>query len=231
MHVSMLVRRNTALLVVLAAVAACSDGPSTPRAAMQRPFDVAALQPLDARGGAPEPLGGPKAADDSENVLNITVDPNVSRSYAFGQNWIYFPAHSICDPKTSGYGLTLWDAPCTPVRAPMTITVRWSNKGGLGFARFTPELRFVPADQWSVGRWVILSLYDQKRIHDLDDYNILYDAGSPTGWIDEELTDPTLHAWIDRPSNSVSRRIKHFSGYMLAAGFAGGMGGFSDASY
>lgn len=231
MHVSMLVRRNAALLVVLAAAAACSDGPSAPRAAMQRPFDVATLQPLDARGGGPAHLGGPKAADDSENVLNITVDPNVSRSYAFGQNWIYFPAHSICDPATSGYGMTLWDVPCTAVRTPITITVHWSNKGGLGYARFTPELRFVPADERSVFRWVILSLHDQKRIHDLEDYNILYYAGAQLGWINEESTDPTLHAWIDRPTNSVSRRIKHFSGYMLAAGFMDGMGGLSDASY
>lgn len=231
MHVSMLVRRTTALLVVVTA-AGCSDGPSAPRAATQPPFDVAALQPVDARGGVQAQMGGPNGmGGDSEDVLNITVDPNVSRSYAFGQNWIYFPAHSICDPATSGYDTTLWDTPCTPLRTPMEVTVHWSNRGGLAYARFSPELRFVPADQWSVFRWVILSLHDQKRIHDVEDYHILYDAGGSTGWIDEATTDPTLHAWIDRPTNSVSRRIKHFSGYMLAAGFTGGMGGFGDASY
>ena len=236
MPVSRLVRRSAALLVVLAAASACSDAPSAPRAATpQAPYDVAALQPLNARGGVSAEMGGPKgpnaATADSENVLAITVDPNVSRTYAFGQNWIYFPARSICDPAISGYGLGTWDTPCTPLGTPLTITVRWSNKGGLAYARFDPELRFVPADARSILRWVILSLHDSKNVRSQNDYSILYDAGGSVGWVDEELTDPTLHAWIDPFTNSVSRRIKHFSGYMLASGFAGGMGGISDASY
>ena len=235
MPVSRLVRRSAALLVVLAAASACSDGPSAPRAATSRaPYDVATLQPLDARGGVSAAMGGPNgrsAGSDSENVLAITVDPSVSRAYAFGQNWIYFPALSICDPATSGYGIGTWDTPCTPVSTPITVTVHWSNKGGLGYARFEPALRFVPADERSVLRWVILSLHDSKNVRSTSDYSILYDAGGSVGWVDEELTDPTLHAWIDPFTNSVSRRIKHFSGYMLASGFSGGMGGISDASY
>lgn len=233
MHVSMLVRRSAALLVVAAAVSACSDAPSAPQAAVRSaPYDVSSLQPLDARGDASGPaLRGPRgAASDTENTLDITVDPNVSRSYAFGQNWIYFPAHSICDPATSGYGIGTWDTPCTALRQPITITVHWSNKGGLGYARFDPALRFVPADERNVLRWVVLSLHDQKKLHDVNDYTILYDAGSSIGWINEELTDPTLRAWIDRATNSVSRRVKHFSGYMLASGYTG-LGGVADASY
>lgn len=233
MHVSMLVRRSVALLVVLAAASACSDAPSAPRAAAQNraPYDVAALQPLDARGGASAEMRGPKdVASDDDNMLAITIDPNVSRSYAFGQNWIHFPAHSICDPATSGYGIGTWDNPCTAINKPITIIVHWSNKGGMGYARFEPELRFVPADEHSTGRWVILSLHDQRKLHSVNDYKILYDAGQDIGWVDEELTDPTLHAWIDTFTNSVSRRVKHFSGYMLASGFTG-MGGIGDASY
>jgi hypothetical protein len=234
MHVSMLVRRSAALLVVLAAASACSDAPSAPHAASQPPYDVAALQPLASRNDVGRGLGNPNtAAADSDNVLDITVDPNVSRTYAFGQNWIYFPARSICDPATSGYGIGLWDTPCTPLNSPLTVTVHWSSKGGHAYARFSPELRFVPAPEWNVGRWVILSLHDQRRLHDLDSYSILYDAGPGIGWIDESATDPTLHAWINYLTNSVSRRIKHFSGYMLAAGYTSGsiVGGLSDASY
>lgn len=235
MHVSMLVRRSAGLLVVLAAASACSDAPSAPKAAApQAPYDVTALQPLDARGGQGPQLGGkgpelgPKSQSDTDNVLDITVDPNVSRTYAFGQNWIYFPAHSICDPATSGYGMGLWDTPCTAVQTPITITVHWSSKGGLAYAHFSPDLRFVPAGALDIPRWVILSLHDQQRLHSADDYSILYDAGASIGWVNEELTDPTLHAWINPITNSVSRRVKHFSGYMLAAGYMGGLG---DASY
>ena len=236
MHVSMLVRRSFALLVVAAAASACSDAPSAPRAAQQRaPYDVAALQPLDARGGPGAEMRGPKgprgAASDSENTLDITIDPNVSRAYAFGQNWIYFPAHSICDPATSGYGMGTWDTPCTPVDGPVTITVHWSSRGGLAYANFEPALRFVPADARNVLRWVILSLHSNRKLPDVDDYTILYDAGDPLGWVNEELTDPTLHAWINPLTNSVSRRVKHFSGYMLASGYSTGLGGTVDASY
>ena len=234
MHVSMLVRRSAALVAILAAASACSDngsGLSAPRPAERPPFDVTALQPLDARAAAPTPHVGRRDADDSESTLDIWVNPNDSRAYAFGQNWIYFPAHSICDPATSGYGVGLWDTPCDALRQPITITVHWSNKGGHAYARFSPELRFVPATARAVNRWVVLSLHDQKRLHDVNDYNILYYGGQSIGWVNEQLQDPTLKAWIDRLSNSVSRRIKHFSGYMLAAGFADGLGGTSDVAY
>ena len=94
MHVSTLVRRSSALLVVLAAASACSDAPMAPRATERPAFDIEALQPLEARYGAENA----SKADDEDIVSVLTVDPNVSRTYAFGQNWIYFPERSICDP-------------------------------------------------------------------------------------------------------------------------------------
>jgi len=226
MHVSMQVRRSIALFVILAAASACSDATSAPRAAERPAFDVQALQPLAARGD-----GGPREAriSDGDNVLTLTIDPRVSRTYAFGENWIYFPAHSICDPATSGYGPTLWDSPCTPLNQPIEVTVKWSSKGGYSFATFSPQIRFVPADARSPFRWVVLSLHTQKRLHELDAYSILYNSGD--GWVDESLTDPTLRAWLDPLHNSIYRRVKHFSGYMVAAANSAGFGGFSDASY
>jgi hypothetical protein len=211
------------LLVVLAAASACSDAPNAPRAQERPAFDIEGLQPLDSRSGSGYGLG----TTSQDTIQTLRIDPNVSRTYAFGENWIYFPMRSICDPATSGYGPTLWDAPCTPLAHPITVTVHWSSKGGHAFAKFSPDLRFVPADARSTSRWVILSLHDHRRIHDLDAYSILYDG--PNGWVDESLTDATLRAWIDPLHNSVVRRVKHFSGYMVAAAY--GMGGMGDASY
>jgi hypothetical protein len=222
MHVSTMVRRWSALLVVLATASACSDAPIAPRAAQRPAFDIDALQPLASRSGV-----GNQATEDT--VATLTIDPNVSRTYAFGQNWIYFPARAVCDPATSGYGPTLWDSPCTPLDRPITVTVHWSARGGHAFAEFSPELRFVPADDRSVFRWVILSLHDHRRIQDVDPYNILYQGTA--GWVDESLTDPTLRAWIDPLRNSVVRRVKHFSGYLVSGGVNSGMGGIVDASY
>ena len=230
MHVSTLVRRCSALLVALAAATACSDAPVAPSAPERPAFDIDALQPQLYKGGQSGTTT--VAGGDTENVLTFTVDPNASRTYAFGENWVYFPARSICDPATSGYGVGSWDTPCTALRSRVDVTVHWSNKGGHAYARFSPELRFVPADAWNVTRWVILSLHDHKGIHELSDYKILSDAGGSLGWIDESLSDRTLRAWIDPLHNSVVRRVKHFSGYMVAAGaMDGGLGGVGYASY
>jgi hypothetical protein len=111
----------------------------------------------------------------------------------------------------------------------VTITVQWSSRGGYAFAHFSPELRFVPADAHSVAQWVVLSLHSNKMLHDLSAYNILY-SYQPGLWVDESVTDPTLCAWLDPLHNSVYRRVKHFSGYMVAAAYSG-FGGTGDASY
>ena len=225
MLVSTMVRRCSALLAVLVVASACSDAPMAPRAQERPAFDIQALQPLDSRIESPSRRG----QDGDSNTVTLTIDPNVSRTYAFGQNWIYFPARSICDPATSGYGVGLWDTPCTPITKPLAVTVKWSSRGGYAYAQFSPELRFVPADARNVTRWVILSLHTNRKLHDLSAYSILYCVGD-NSWIDESLSDRTLRAWLDPLHNSVVRRVKHFSGYMVSVAMDGGMGGL-DASY
>ena len=229
MHVSTLVRRSSALLVVLAAASACSDAPMAPQPQERPAFDIQSLQPLESRSEGRGAGHGHRPGDLDSNITTLTIDPSVSRTYTFGENWIYFPAHSICDPATSGYGPSTWDSPCTPITQPIQVTVHWSNKGGYAYARFSPELRFVPADARSVSRWVILSLHSQQRLHELSAYSILYCLGGGS-YIDESLTDRTLRAWLDPLHNSVVRRVKHFSGYMVAGALTGGVGGL-DASY
>lgn len=226
MHVSTMVRRTTALLVALVAASACSEAPGAPRM-MQRPsLDVSALQPDFARGDVAE--HGPLGPTD-EKIKTFMVDPKASKTYAFGKDWIYFPAHSICDPATSGYGLDLWDTPCTPLDKPIQITVHWSARGGHAFVHFSPELRFVPADAHSTSNWVVLSLHDHRELLEQDAYSILYNPDGTNTWIDESLTDPTLCAWIDLAHNSVYRRVKHFSGYLVSAAYSDNSGGFGNA--
>jgi hypothetical protein len=228
MHVSTPVRRSLALLLVLAATSACSDATSAPRPAERPAFDIQALQPEASRSDN-ENSKSDVNNDIKAGNATLTIDPSVARTYAFGDNWIYFPAHSICDPATSGYGEMLWDAPCAALTKPITVTIEWSSKGGYAFARFTPELRFVPADSRTVSRWVVLSLHARRRLRDVTGYSVLYNSSAKL-WIDESLADPTLCAWIDPLRNSVVRRVKHFSGYMVAAGMVD-LGGLSDASY
>jgi hypothetical protein len=41
-------------------------------------------------------------------------------------------------------------------------------------------------------------------------------ANGKNGCINEALTDPTLFTTIDKTNNTIWRRIKHFSGYLIA---------------
>jgi hypothetical protein len=230
MHVSMLVRRGIALLAVLVVAAACSDAPSAPSAAARSDILAQSLQPSALKGGEPAHGNGKGGGDvtTSETVeATFTVDPRRTAIYSFGQNWIYVPANSICEPQTSTYGLGQWDAPCQPLQQPITITARWSPKGGHGYVEFEPELRFAPSA--NSRNWVYISMYDRKPLHDMAAYNIVWCDGQGQ-CVDEAATDPTLRAWVDRPHNAVLRRIKHFSGYMITAAFAD-FGGFGDVAY
>ncbi|HKO14645.1 MAG TPA: hypothetical protein VJU87_00300 [Gemmatimonadaceae bacterium] len=234
MRVSALIRRVATLAAVALAAGACSDTPSAPapqaaaRQAVQQgqapAFYTNALQSRSQDHGKPLKF----QTNDNSGETDITVDPQASRTYAFGDNWVYFPAHAICDPATSGYGPAYWDAPCTPLNRPFTIHVKWSPEGGHSFVEFSPDLRFAPSNNRF--QWVILSLRDQQDLRG-SDYNILY---NPTGdedglWVNEAAADPTLRPHIDYAQKTVYRRVKHFSGYMLSAGFTALDGGFSDA--
>jgi hypothetical protein len=233
MHVSTMVRRRTALLAVLVAAAACSDAPSAPPPRDQPGF-AAMIQASASRSSNGDDHAsngngrGNHASADGERTL--VIDPRVARSYAFGDHSIYFPAYSICDPATSGYGPPLWDAPCQPQTTTITVTVKWSSKGGHAYARFEPKLRFVPAGPEESSRWVILTMYDRRKVNDVDQYQIYYETEDEK-WVDEAKTDPTLRAWTDRTRNVVYRRIKHFSGYMLAAGLTAFIWEGGDAGY
>ena len=227
MHVSTLVRRTCTLLVVTVSVAACSDAPSglaAPQARTVR-FEATDLQVAGARYG--NDARGNSGPDGGSEEATITIDPRQSRVYTFGKNWIYFPDYSICDPTTSSYGIGTWDAPCQPLRTPIQIRVRWQPKGGHGYVQFEPELRFVPSSQ--LRDWVILAIYDRKPL-DSEDYRILWETKDPVAdekiYIDDAASDPTLRAYVDRRDQTAYRRIKHFSGYLVAGGLADmGLGG------
>lgn len=227
MHVSMMVRRAVGLLPVVAIAAACSDAPSAPRVAERPGFYTSELQ-MAASKSAPAKGGkSPKDQISTTGVATFTVDPRVSRVYAFGENWVYFPANSICDPATSGYGPGTWDTPCAPLTTPITITATWTPKGGHGYVDFQPAMRFAPSS--NMWQWVIVSIKDRQMVSMTSSYSILYQVGDDS-FVDESLSDPTLKAYIDWSNNTIYRRLKHFSGYMIQAGSTTD-GGLLDASY
>jgi hypothetical protein len=216
MRVSTLVRWCTAVTVVILA-AACSDtttAPSTPAARPRLSFGSYEQWLLD-NGGVSRDGRGRKNKTDSGWTQDFTFDPTQPYTLKAGDHTVYFPANSICDPATSGYGEALWDAPCTPLQGSITIHASWSNKLGHAFVDFQPSLRFVPTDDPS--QYVTISMKDAWPLDPAAHNPIFWLRPSDSLFVDEGLKDPSETAVQDLAGNRVSRRLKHFSGYLLGA--------------
>lgn len=208
MRVSTMVRAG-ALTAIVAMLAACADTPSAPRQSTN-------LRPSLSVGSN---VGHGKANGSvPTQTSTFTVDPSVSQTYKFGNHAVTFPAYAICDPATSGYGEDLWDAPCAPLTTPITITATWTNKHGHSFVDFQPALRFVPAEAGETDRYVVLTLKESDPMVANGGYVILWQRPSDGLWVNEGAFDSTMKEQTDLTGNTVSRRIKHFSGYNVSAG-------------
>jgi hypothetical protein len=198
------------LLTLVAALAACSD--------------IAGAPQQQATGGGPSNVAGGGSTQDllpgDTLRFTITIDPNRSATYDLGNGHsVYFPAGAICDPARSTYGPTEWDKKCTKTNYKLKLQVTaWIDANGHPFEDFSPSIRFVPATKPS--GYVILSLTDREASLDLS-MNILYCVSPATPCVNEALNDPSLVTNHDPATGKVWRRIKHFSGYNVAAGDAG----------
>ena len=115
---------------------------------------------------------------------------------------------SICDPTRSSYGPGTWDSPCSASRKSITITAKtWVNAAGKLQSDFQPALRFVP----SLLKPVTLYLKDAALA------GTRIDFCTPTGCINEALTDPSVTTILDPNNGKAFRTIKHFSGYTVTA--------------
>jgi hypothetical protein len=218
MRVSMMVRRG-ALIGVATALAACTESPNAPA----RPGIAAGKVSYDRQrsgdGGSDHRQDGDDYRGDHEdgNKMSVTVDPTVATTVRFGNHVLYFPANSICDPATSGYGEQLWNAPCAPLTTPIVISATWTDKmNNHAAVDFQPALRFVPSNDPS--GWVLLSLKDQSQMAQRAGNSILWLRPADKKWVNEGLMDASMSSSTDLGRNTVSRRIKHFSGYNLATG-------------
>lgn len=209
MHVSTTIRAGV-LIAMAAVLAACADSPSAPQQLRASGLGLAATSATATGHGRPN-------VDTTRTTTSFVVDPTVSQTYRFGNHSVRFPAYSICDPASSGYGAALWDTSCTPLTTPITITATWTNKHGHAFVDFQPALRFVPAEAGDTARYVMLTLNDSYQVTSNGGYSILWQRPSDGLWVDEGAVDPTEQAVIDTTGNTVSRRIKHFSGYNVSA--------------
>jgi len=202
---------KAASLAIAVLLAACSEN------SVVAPSAPAASQPAEYEYG-----GGATADLSPTDTLkfSITIDPSRQTYYDLGAgNSLTFPAGSLCDPYKSTYGDKEWDKPCTTAKYPLTVKVAaWMDQKGHPRVDFTPNVRFVPSTD--PAKWVRITFADLQASLD-PAFNILYCSSPHSDCKDEAKKDPTLVTYRDPITHKLSRRVKHFSGYNVAAGDGG----------
>lgn len=131
------------------------------------------------------------------------------------------PANAVCDMNAAdsqaGYAAASWDAPCTVATSdvPVTATAKWMN--GTLYVDFQPALRFVPSATVTLSTMVAAPAI-QAAGYARDGFVISYSPAIGAAGIADALTDPSVATRVFGSSGKVSRRIKHFSGYLINAG-------------
>ena len=145
----------------------------------------------------------------TDGSYNFTIDPSQAQTLQLGASGLYIPANAICDVAGSSYGMGTWNDACTPQTAPMTITAVVRNAAtDHPSVEFQPALRFSPSSQV----WLYMAVTNQAT---LDATKVLWYC-SETECVDESALDTDLRSYVDTKNFMVFRRIKHFSGYVVA---------------
>jgi hypothetical protein len=146
-----------------------------------------------------------------DGTYAVTFDPRRDQSFSLGPNRLDIPANSVCNMLTSGYGADYWNRSCSPHTLPITLTVVIKNSQSTH-----PEVQFFPAMRFNPTKSVKLYMYAPKVSRDdAKNWLMLYCADKGK-CIDESVTDSALTTYIDYTNNVLFRRVKHFSGYVVA---------------
>ena len=209
-------RRNywvvVASMVVMTVLTGCSDTVVSPAAAPSAPTTMMQA-----------PVGHPNLSLTGGAAQNTSADFTVSPwggVYFVGNHAVVFPAHSICDPATSGYSSAMWDAPCSPAQQGIAIHAEVRKQDGRTWVDFSPELRFVPSNNPTRWVWLVMNTPQARGARgDLSSFNIMYAESIGGVTVNDAAADSSLRTYVDTFSGTAFRRIKHFSGYTASAGF------------
>lgn len=144
----------------------------------------------------------------------FTIDPAGGR-VKVGDFWLDYPASSVCNPETSGYGPETWELPCETLDAPITITATTWREGQVSYVDFSPDIRFAPDKE------VFLSTKRKaKDAEEFQSFHMWYfvTVGETRYTFDEAAVDQTVQTQREFSSKRVWRRVKHFSGISLSSG-------------
>jgi hypothetical protein len=217
MRLPMMARSRVSLVPLLTTVATaslllagCSGDATSPSAAKSKTVSSLRTSPF-VPNDAQRALVGV-----SDGTYTFEIDPAAAQSLSFGASHLDIPANAVCDLATSSYGVGTWNDACAPQTEPFTITATVKNA-----ATDHPSVEFEPALRFSPSSNVSLYLYvtDQATL----DASRVMKYCNATGCVDEAESDADLRSNVDVENKVVFRRIKHFSGYVVAEFSAGNL--------
>lgn len=197
--------------LVIGVLAGCSDTTVAPSAAPS-------AEPTSMmRAPAERPSLALSGTSTTNGITTFTVGRS-GGAFFVGNHAVVFPANSICDPAVSTYGPGEWDKPCRTIRQPITVTAQVKTVGGVKAIDFTPSLRFEPSRNPSQWVWIFMYTPEARGATDLSQFNILFAESFGATPVNDAALDPTLRTYVDAQTGMSFRRIKHFSGYIVASG-------------
>ena len=141
-------------------------------------------------------------------VITFRVDNGQGITKKLGAHVISIPAGAICD-ASAGYGPTLWDTACKPMRGSVVITATiLHDSDAQPYIDFQPAMRFAPNKE-------VMLFLRQGRNSDKRVLSIKY-CNALAYCFDESLTDASVKPFRISGTPVIGRRLKHFSGYMVA---------------
>src|ERR1700754_4505732 len=143
------------------------------------------------------------------NSVVFRVNNAQGTTQQMGQHVLSIPAGAICDLVTSGYGSSRWNDDGRPLRGSILITATvFNGPNGQPYVDFQPAMRFSPDKDvmlfFRVGR-----SNNKNQMLSVKYCNVLAYC------VDESLTDGLLRSFRVG-SSIIARRVKHFSGYVIA---------------
>jgi hypothetical protein len=191
-----------ALLTTAMLLGACGRDLTSPPATLKTPEATAKPAPEYANRAL---IGAP------DGTYVVSFRPDQDQSFWLGQNHLDIPANSVCKLATTEYGPEHWDKPCTPQTGTVTLTVVIRNSQS-----DHPAVDFFPAMRFNPAKNVQLYMYAPNvKATDAKNWWMFYcnDFGK---CVDESKTDASLTTYVDYNANVLFRRVKHFSGYVVA---------------
>lgn len=209
--------RTLLACTAMLAVAACADSTTSPSA-----------RPTHALSPANRPSLSVSAADlfGGYRTTTFTVTSK-GGSFEIGNLYtVTFPANSVCDPITSGYGPSTWNSSCATLAdgQSITVTATYGFHHGGPVVDFSPALRFNPSTTVTISSGLYAPLLVAFRSYwlghpaALDWLGIYYTPDLGATDITDAASDSTLRTYVNLTTGQVWRRVKHFSGYSIATG-------------